>query len=148
MNTCWWEVHGTGESEGMVGVHDGGSTPMARQFRSRADLQISKPVMGSKRSDFGDGASPGTFLKEQLVIWFKMLLKQAIKEGGEVKYTWSVWPNCYTETTIFLRRNLGKPVELRLLNGTLRLQYTSAPDGLILLQSAATLPFFEVFQCH
>ncbi|KAL8539961.1 hypothetical protein ACS0TY_001529 [Phlomoides rotata] len=40
----------------------------------------------------------------------------------------------------------GKPVELRLLDGTWRLQYTSAPDVLILLQSAATLPFFEVDQ--
>lgn len=38
----------------------------------------------------------------------------------------------------------GKPIDLRILDGTWRLQYTSAPDVLILLQSAATLPFFEV----
>ncbi|KAL8553542.1 hypothetical protein ACS0TY_002014 [Phlomoides rotata] len=42
--------------------------------------------------------------------------------------------------------NAWKPVELRLLDGTWRLQYTSAPDVLILLQSAATFPFFEVDQ--
>ncbi|KAI3469196.1 hypothetical protein Pfo_025859 [Paulownia fortunei] len=40
----------------------------------------------------------------------------------------------------------GKPIDLGLLDGTWRLQYTSAPDVLILLQSAATLPFFEVDQ--
>ncbi|KAG8374519.1 hypothetical protein BUALT_Bualt10G0003400 [Buddleja alternifolia] len=40
----------------------------------------------------------------------------------------------------------GKPIELDLLDGTWRLQYTSAPDVLILFQSAATLPFFEVDQ--
>lgn len=40
----------------------------------------------------------------------------------------------------------GKPIDLRILDGTWRLQYTSAPDVLILLQSAATLPFFEVDQ--
>ncbi|XP_073133097.1 probable plastid-lipid-associated protein 10, chloroplastic [Henckelia pumila] len=40
----------------------------------------------------------------------------------------------------------GKPLDLRILDGTWRLQYTSAPDVLILLQSAAALPFFEVDQ--
>ncbi|XP_073052103.1 probable plastid-lipid-associated protein 10, chloroplastic isoform X1 [Primulina eburnea] len=40
----------------------------------------------------------------------------------------------------------GKPLDLRILDGTWRLQYTSAPDVLILLQSAATLPFLEVDQ--
>lgn len=39
----------------------------------------------------------------------------------------------------------GKPINLDLLDGTWRLQYTSAPDVVILLQSAATLPFFEVY---
>ncbi|PIN05772.1 hypothetical protein CDL12_21688 [Handroanthus impetiginosus] len=40
----------------------------------------------------------------------------------------------------------GKPIDLSLLDGTWRLQYTSASDVLILFQSAATLPFFEVDQ--
>ncbi|KAL2237859.1 probable plastid-lipid-associated protein 10, chloroplastic [Sesamum indicum] len=40
----------------------------------------------------------------------------------------------------------GKPIDLGLLDGTWRLQYTSASDVLILLQSAATLPFFEIDQ--
>lgn len=41
--------------------------------------------------------------------------------------------------------NAGDPIELVELNGTWRLQYTSAPDVLILLESAARLPFFQVF---
>ncbi|KAK6931796.1 Plastid lipid-associated protein/fibrillin conserved domain, partial [Dillenia turbinata] len=41
----------------------------------------------------------------------------------------------------------GSPIRLPLLDGTWRLQYTSAPDVLILLQSAASLPsFFQVGQ--
>ncbi|KAK6164474.1 hypothetical protein DH2020_001338 [Rehmannia glutinosa] len=40
----------------------------------------------------------------------------------------------------------GKSIDLDLLDGTWRLQYTSAPDVLILFQSATTLPFFEVDQ--
>ncbi|KAK4486564.1 hypothetical protein RD792_009249 [Penstemon davidsonii] len=42
----------------------------------------------------------------------------------------------------------GKPIDLSLLNGTWRLQYTSAPDVLILLQSSSTLPFLEVDQIY
>ncbi|XP_054785036.1 probable plastid-lipid-associated protein 10, chloroplastic isoform X2 [Prosopis cineraria] len=50
--------------------------------------------------------------------------------------------------------NMGEPVDLVKLNGTWRLQYTSAPDVLILLEAAARLPFFQVgqifqkFECH
>ncbi|XP_022874913.1 probable plastid-lipid-associated protein 10, chloroplastic isoform X2 [Olea europaea var. sylvestris] len=40
----------------------------------------------------------------------------------------------------------GEPVELDILDGTWRLQYTSAPDVLILFQSAETLPFLQVGQ--
>ncbi|XP_051115523.1 probable plastid-lipid-associated protein 10, chloroplastic [Andrographis paniculata] len=40
----------------------------------------------------------------------------------------------------------GKPIDLDLLDGTWRLQYTSAPDVLVLLQSGSTLPFLEVDQ--
>ena len=40
--------------------------------------------------------------------------------------------------------NMGEPIDLAKLDGTWRLQYTSAPDVLILLQAAATLPFFQV----
>ncbi|XP_027906470.1 probable plastid-lipid-associated protein 10, chloroplastic isoform X3 [Vigna unguiculata] len=43
-------------------------------------------------------------------------------------------------------RNMGHPINLAKLDGTWRLQYTSAPDVLILLQAAATLPFFQVGQ--
>jgi len=41
-------------------------------------------------------------------------------------------------------RNLGHPIDFNKLDGTWRLQYTSAPDVLILFQAAATLPFFQV----
>ncbi|KAK3428489.1 hypothetical protein EUGRSUZ_E00013 [Eucalyptus grandis] len=40
----------------------------------------------------------------------------------------------------------GVPIDLVKLDGTWRLQYTSARDVLILLESAATLPFFQVGQ--
>ncbi|KAF7814649.1 putative plastid-lipid-associated protein 10, chloroplastic [Senna tora] len=42
--------------------------------------------------------------------------------------------------------NSGEPIDLVKLNGTWRLQYTSAPDVLILLDAAARLPFFQVGQ--
>ncbi|XVF22242.1 hypothetical protein REPUB_Repub12eG0156700 [Reevesia pubescens] len=42
--------------------------------------------------------------------------------------------------------NMGVPIDLVVLDGTWRLQYTSAPDVLILLEAAARLPFFEVGQ--
>ncbi|KAA8516246.1 hypothetical protein F0562_016539, partial [Nyssa sinensis] len=40
----------------------------------------------------------------------------------------------------------GEPIDLRKLDGTWRLRYTSAPDVLILLEAAAKLPFFQVGQ--
>ncbi|KAK4267715.1 hypothetical protein QN277_024459 [Acacia crassicarpa] len=42
--------------------------------------------------------------------------------------------------------NKGEPIDLVKLNGTWRLQYTSAPDVLVLLEAAARLPFFQVGQ--
>ncbi|KAK7255012.1 hypothetical protein RIF29_28411 [Crotalaria pallida] len=42
--------------------------------------------------------------------------------------------------------NKGEPINFAKLDGTWRLQYTSAPDVLILLQAAARLPFFQVGQ--
>lgn len=39
---------------------------------------------------------------------------------------------------------MGLPIDLMKLDGTWRLQYTSAPDVLILLEAAARLPFFQV----
>ncbi|XP_061353089.1 uncharacterized protein LOC133297877 [Gastrolobium bilobum] len=40
--------------------------------------------------------------------------------------------------------NMGEPINLAMLDGTWCLQYTCAPDVLILLQAAATLPFFQL----
>ncbi|XP_043696933.1 probable plastid-lipid-associated protein 10, chloroplastic isoform X4 [Telopea speciosissima] len=37
----------------------------------------------------------------------------------------------------------GSPIDLVKLDGTWRLQYTSAPDVLVLLESAARIPFFQ-----
>ncbi|EEF47119.1 probable plastid-lipid-associated protein 10, chloroplastic [Ricinus communis] len=42
--------------------------------------------------------------------------------------------------------NVGAPIDLVKLDGTWRLQYTSAPDVLILLESSARLPFLQVGQ--
>lgn len=39
---------------------------------------------------------------------------------------------------------MGLPIDLMKLDGTWRLQYTSAPDVLILLEAADRLPFFQV----
>ena len=40
---------------------------------------------------------------------------------------------------------MGLPVDLVKLDGTWRMQFTSAPDVLILFEAAARLPFFKVF---
>ncbi|KAG6784946.1 hypothetical protein POTOM_010660 [Populus tomentosa] len=40
--------------------------------------------------------------------------------------------------------NMGESVDLVRLDGTWRLQYTSAPDVLVLFESAARFPFFQV----
>lgn len=42
--------------------------------------------------------------------------------------------------------NMGDPIDLVKLDGTWRLQYTSAPDVLVLFEAAARLPFFKVGQ--
>lgn len=39
---------------------------------------------------------------------------------------------------------MGEPIDLVKLDGTWRLQYTSAPDVLVLFEAAARLPFFKV----
>lgn len=39
---------------------------------------------------------------------------------------------------------IGEPIDLAMLDGTWRLQYTSAPDVLVLLDAAARFPFFQV----
>lgn len=40
--------------------------------------------------------------------------------------------------------NKGAPLDLVKLDGTWRLQYTSAPDVLVLLEAAARVSFFQV----
>ncbi|PPD88656.1 hypothetical protein GOBAR_DD14398 [Gossypium barbadense] len=42
--------------------------------------------------------------------------------------------------------NMGAPLDMAVLDGTWRLQYTSAPDVVVLLEAAARLPFFQVGQ--
>ncbi|KAL5577845.1 hypothetical protein UlMin_019544 [Ulmus minor] len=42
--------------------------------------------------------------------------------------------------------NRGAPIDLAKLDGTWRLQYTSAPDVLVLFEAASRLPFFQVGQ--
>lgn len=44
--------------------------------------------------------------------------------------------------------NAGVPIDLGKLDGTWRLQYTSAPDVLVLLESAARFSFFQVLQLN
>lgn len=40
--------------------------------------------------------------------------------------------------------NMDAPIDLDQLDGTWRLQYTSAPDVLVLLEASARLPFLQV----
>lgn len=42
--------------------------------------------------------------------------------------------------------NLGLPIDLAKLDGTWRLQYTSAPDVVVLFEAAARLPFLQIGQ--
>lgn len=44
--------------------------------------------------------------------------------------------------------NMGAPLDMAVLDGTWRLQYTSAPDVVVLLEAAARLPFFQVGQIY
>lgn len=41
---------------------------------------------------------------------------------------------------------MGSPIDMVKLDGTWRLQYTSAPDVLVLFEAAARLPFFQVLR--
>lgn len=41
----------------------------------------------------------------------------------------------------------NEPIDLEKLDGTWRLQYTSASDVLVLLDSSSRLPFFQVSSC-
>lgn len=38
----------------------------------------------------------------------------------------------------------GEPIDLEKLDGTWRLQYTSAPDVVVLFEAASRLPIFQV----
>lgn len=38
----------------------------------------------------------------------------------------------------------GEPIDLAKLDGTWRLQYTSAPDVVVLFEAASRLPIFQV----
>lgn len=41
--------------------------------------------------------------------------------------------------------NGGEAIDLMKLDGTWRLQYTSAPDVVVLFEAASRFPFFQVF---
>lgn len=57
-------------------------------------------------------------------------------EGKRICLKWQVGLEGY---------NMGEPIDLVKLDGTWRLQYTSAPDVLVLFEAAARLPFFKVY---
>ncbi|XP_063939966.1 probable plastid-lipid-associated protein 10, chloroplastic [Daucus carota subsp. sativus] len=57
--------------------------------------------------------------------------------------------SCIEEALVSLEAlDAALPLDLDLLNGNWRLQYTSAPDVLILFESANRLPFFQVGQIY
>ena len=76
----------------------------------------------------------------------KHLLLTSIQDTQRGLLTTTNQCSCIEEALVSLEGcNIGcHPINLSNLDGTWRLQYTSASDVLILLQAAATLPFFQV----
>lgn len=78
----------------------------------------------------------------------KHLLLTSVQDTQRGLLTTPDQRSCIEEALVSLEGcNIGShPINLSNLDGTWRLQYTSASDVLILLQAAATLPFFQVGQ--
>lgn len=68
----------------------------------------------------------------------------ATEEASKIDEGYSIL-NCARNWQVSVEGyNGGTPIDLVKLDGTWRLQYTSAPDVLVLLEAAARLPFFQV----
>ncbi|KAJ8440375.1 hypothetical protein Cgig2_012811 [Carnegiea gigantea] len=62
-------------------------------------------------------------------------------------FTCADFAQCYIELIVIVEGyEAGEPIELEKLDGTWRLQYTSAPDVLVLFEVATRLPFLQVGQ--
>ncbi|XP_028776858.1 probable plastid-lipid-associated protein 10, chloroplastic [Neltuma alba] len=114
-----------------------------------------RPVFGTTRKFFmpkmfacsASIATPDTQAYEIELEDKKHILLSAIQETQRGLSTTAEQRSSIEESLVNVETyNMGEPIDLVKLNGTWRLQYTSAPDVLVLLEAAARLPFFQVGQ--
>lgn len=92
-------------------------------------------------------ATPTTQAAEFVLEEKKHDLLRAIQDTQRGLVATADQRSCIEEALVNVEEyNAGAPIDLGKLDGTWRLQYTSAPDVLILLESAARFSFFQVGQ--
>ena len=92
-------------------------------------------------------ATPTTQAAEFVLEEKKHDLLRAIQDTQRGLVATADQRSCIEEALVNVEEyNAGVPIDLGKLDGTWRLQYTSAPDVLILLESAARFSFFQVGQ--
>ncbi|RVW32645.1 putative plastid-lipid-associated protein 10, chloroplastic [Vitis vinifera] len=92
-------------------------------------------------------ATPTTQAAEFVLEEKKHDLLRAIQDTQRGLVATAYQRSCIEEALVNVEEyNAGVPIDLGKLDGTWRLQYTSAPDVLVLLESAARFSFFQVGQ--
>ncbi|KAJ9680968.1 hypothetical protein PVL29_020066 [Vitis rotundifolia] len=92
-------------------------------------------------------ATPTTQAAEFVLEEKKHDLLRAIQDTQRGLVATADQRSCIEEALVNVEEyNAGAPIDLGKLDGTWRLQYTSAPDVLVLLESAARFSFFQVGQ--
>ncbi|CBI38749.3 hypothetical protein VitviT2T_023622 [Vitis vinifera] len=92
-------------------------------------------------------ATPTTQAAEFVLEEKKHDLLRAIQDTQRGLVATADQRSCIEEALVNVEEyNAGVPIDLGKLDGTWRLQYTSAPDVLVLLESAARFSFFQVGQ--
>ncbi|KAL6322323.1 hypothetical protein AAG906_005295 [Vitis piasezkii] len=92
-------------------------------------------------------ATPTTQAAEFVLEEKKHDLLRAIQDTQRGLVATADQRSCIEEALVNVEEyNAGAPIDLGKLDGTWRLQYTSAPDVLILLETAARFSFFQVGQ--
>lgn len=90
-------------------------------------------------------ATPTPVSPPQDVEKEKQNLLRAIQDTQRGLVTTPLQRSAILEALVSIEKyDAGMPMELAKLDGTWRLQYTSASDVLILLQSSSSFPFFQV----
>lgn len=92
-------------------------------------------------------ATPTTQAAEFVLEEKKHDLLRAIQDTQRGLVATADQRSCIEEALVNVEEyNAGAPIDLGKLDGTWRLQYTSAPDVLVLLETAARFSFFQVGQ--